>query len=74
MPQITYSQLQNCFEEIFDYKETLTPQTDLRMIIKDSIDLGEVLVCLNLEVDLKKFKEVVTAENFLNLVNQKYDE
>ncbi|MEM1312659.1 MAG: hypothetical protein AAGF07_04310 [Patescibacteria group bacterium] len=67
---ISLQNLEKALSELSETSIALDINSDLREYIKDSIDLGETLAILNLEIDLSKFKNVYTAAEFLNVVNQ----
>ncbi|MEI6728393.1 MAG: hypothetical protein WCK98_02000 [bacterium] len=66
----TIDNLQQALSEVLDYTGKLEITTDMRNIIHDSIDLGEILAILGAEVDLEKYRNAVTAEDFLSIINQ----
>lgn len=68
---ITIHNLETALKQILESPVNLTPQTNVRQFIRDSIDLGEVLAVLDLEINLVNFKEVITVSDFLAVVNQK---
>ena len=62
--------LHKALSEVLDYSGNLELTTDLRNIIRDSIDLGEVLAILGVEVDLEKYRNAVTTEDFVKIINK----
>lgn len=65
----TIENLRQCLGEALDYKGKIELATDMRNIIRDSIDLGEILAILEVEVDLEKYRNAITAEDFLRIIN-----